>query len=305
MRRADPGIHLVAVGLDHLENDPRRAADWNRTVLEGIGTDIDCLSFHVYQPSEEGYLPSYDPRALYRAIVTAPLSVEDAILRMAAQIEATVPGRGVRVALDEWNVKLPPRPGASSMHEQSYTVRDSLYVAGMLNVFQRCCRVLGMANLAMLVNVLGAIAKADEDAPAELTPVGYPSLLYRDMERNVLRCRVTAPLYDSPALGLNISEKRQVPWLDASATRDEEGKRLVLSLVNRHPERGMRMSLSFSGFAELRPWRCRRLAGSNPLDRRPELTTPPPPEMHGAGTKVTLPPASLSVFEFESTQTSR
>ncbi|MBN1837546.1 MAG: hypothetical protein JW820_16945 [Spirochaetales bacterium] len=300
MRRTDPGIRLVAVGLDHLENDPRGAAEWNRTVLEGIGPEIDCLSFHVYQPSEEGYLASYDQRALYRSLVAAPLSVEDAILRIAAQIEAVVPGRGVRVALDEWNVKLPPRPGAASMHEQEYTVRDALYVAGMLNAFQRCCRVMGMANLAMLVNVLGAIAKVTHDEPAQLTPVGLPFLLYRDMEPTVLRCRVSSPCFDAPALGLNISAKGEVPWLDASATRDEAGRRLVLALVNRHPERGMRVSLSLAGFEGHRPTRCRRLAGRGPLDRRVELTAPPLPAKRGARAEVRLPPASLTVIELES-----
>jgi len=305
MKRVDPGIRLVAVGLDHLENDPRGAADWNGTVLAGIGAQIDCLSFHVYQPSEEGYLPDYDQRALYRSIVTAPLNVEDAILRMAAQIEALVPGRGVRIALDEWNVKLPPRPGAASMHEQEYTVRDALYVAGMLNVFQRSCRVMGMANLAMLVNVLGAIAKRGEAAPAELTPVGLPFLLYRDMEPNVLRCRVSSPCFAAPALGLNISAKSEVPWLDASATRDEAGRRLVLALVNRHPERSMRVSLSLSGFEGHRPSRCRRLAGRNPLDRRVELTSPPLPARRGARMEMPLPPASLTVVELESSQTAR
>ncbi len=73
----------MAVGLDMLAGDPRHAEDWNRTVLEGIGGQINHLSFHIYQPSEEGYQAEYDPETLYHNILSAPYSVEDALRRMA------------------------------------------------------------------------------------------------------------------------------------------------------------------------------------------------------------------------------
>jgi alpha-L-arabinofuranosidase len=294
MRAVDPEIRLVAVGLDHLENDPRNAAAWNATVLRGIGDRIDYISFHVYQPSEEGYRPYYDPETLYRQIVSAPLDVEAAIGRLHEQI-VEICGEGcVSIALDEWNVKLPPAKGARTMHEQQYTVRDSLHVAGMLNVFHRSCRALRMANLAMLVNVLPAIVKP-QDGPAEYTPIAYPFMLYATMERLALACRISGDGFDVPHLGLNIVEKTNVSWLDATATKNADGSRVVAALVNKHPTRRMKCRVSLTGFPELRTVSCRRLQGSAPLAQSAEIRDAGMPRMRGEDMMLTLPPASVTV----------
>ena len=304
MRAVDPTIAIVAVGREELEGDPRNAAEWNSTVLEALGDRIDYLSFHVYQPSEEGYRPFYDPQQLYEAIIAAPLSVEDAICRLATRIEAACPGKGVGVALDEWNVKFPPPAGAKSMHDQHYTLRDALYVGSMLNVFHRQCRALRLANLAMLVNVLPAIVKPDE-GPARFTPLAWPFMMYRNMEPIALECRIRAPAFAASALGLNISAKPGVPWLDATATRNAEGSRLVLGLLNRHPERRMRCSLELSHLPPMRSTRCRLLTGA-PLATDVAARAVRPPAVRsraGGGTQleITLPAASLAVIELDTT----
>ena len=298
MRAVDPDIRLVAVGLDQLDGDPRDAEQWNATVLRGLGDGINDLSFHVYQPSEEGYQPFYDPDQLYRQIVAAPLSVEDAVNRMASHMAELRPGHSVGIVLDEWNVKLPPPPGAKTMHEQEYTMRDALYVAAMLNVFHRTCNALTMANLAMLVNVLPAITKA-AGTPASFTPLAYPFVLYRAMEKLAVRVAVTGGAFHAPALGLNIDEKRDVPWLDATATRDADGRRLVVALVNRHPTRRMRSRLLLKGAPRMKARQCRELVARGPLSREPRLRTVAPPHLRGREMTTTLPPASVTVVELE------
>jgi len=263
MRTADPSIRLVAVGdgaFTDAADDP--ALRWNGMVLRAAGDLIDYLSFHIYQPSQEGWRESYDLEKLHHTVCAAPLDVEAIVGRMARQVEALAPRRGIRVALDEWNLWLAPPPEAATMHRVVYTLRDALYTAGMLNAFHRCANALTLANQAQLVNVLPAIVTDEQRAYA--TPIYYPFLMYRQMERLALRAAVRGPAFDSEAPG-NIAAHAQVPYLDVTATRDEAGRRIVLGVVNRHPERAIEVELTLRGLESLLPTQAWVLSGPNPL----------------------------------------
>ena len=60
----------------------------------------------------------------------------------------------IAVAYDEWNVWYRTDDGRL---EERYTLADALAVATYLNVFVRQCRIVRMANLAQLVNVIAPI----------------------------------------------------------------------------------------------------------------------------------------------------
>ena len=263
MRQADPNIRIVAVG-DGPHTDPPDdpARQWNEAVLREAGDLIDYLSFHIYQPNQEGWKESYDLEALHHTVCAAPLDVETIVARMARQIGALAPGRRIQVALDEWNLWLAPSPGAVTMHRLIYTMRDALYTAGMLNVFHRCCRTLTLANLAQLVNVLPAIVTDDKRAYA--TPLYYPFLMYRRMEKVALSAQVRGPTFNSEGLG-NIQAHRTVPYLDVTATRDAAGLRVVLGVINRHPTLPIEATIHLRGFGPLQPAQAWILSGPDPL----------------------------------------
>jgi len=263
MRQVDPTIQIVAVGDGpHTDRTDDPAVLWNEAVLREAGDLIDYLSFHIYQPNQEGWKETYEPDALHHTVCAAPLDVEAIVRRMARQTEALAPGRPIRVALDEWNLWLAPPPGAVTMHRLIYTQRDALYVAGMLNAFHRCCRTLALANLAQLVNVLPAIVT--DDSRAYATPLYYPFLMYRQMEKVALHAQVRGPTFDSEALG-NIQAHQGVPYLDVTATRDEAGQRLVLGVVNRHPTLPIEATIHWRGFGPLRTVRAWILAAPDSL----------------------------------------
>ncbi len=307
MHDIDPSIKLVAVGLDYLQDDPRGAIDWNRTVLEGIGDSIDYVSFHLYQPSEEGYREEYDPEVLYHSIVAAPHSAENAIIRMAEQIQFLKPNRPIGIALDEYNVKLPPPANAESMHDLTYTLRDGLYVAGMLNTFHRQCNMLKIANIALLVNTLPVIEKPPSQ-PAFPTPLYFPFKLYKQMESQALDVAIWSPYYQIGSLGLNIEASDQVPYLDITATRSPDGNRLVLGILNRHPLKTAKVMINLKGEGN-RAYRSRDswlMSGPDPLAAN-TIKTPnavgirrvkPAPSRYG-WLDVSLPAASLNVLTLE------
>jgi alpha-N-arabinofuranosidase len=263
MRKADPSIRLVAVGDGpHTDRPDDPARLWNEVVLREAGDLADYLSFHTYQPNQEGWKESYDVNVLHHTVCAAPLDVEAVVGRMAKQIDTLAPGRRIQVALDEWNLWLAPPPGAATMHRLIYTLRDALYTAGMLNVFHRCCPTLALANLAQLVNVLPAIVTDEQRAYA--TPIYYPFWMYRQMEKLALHVQVHGPTFDSEELG-NIQAHQGVPYLDVTATRDAAGLRVVLGVVNRHPSLSIQTNIHLRGCGPLRTARAWILSGPNPL----------------------------------------
>ncbi len=307
MREQDPTIKLVAVGLDHLEGDPRGAADWNRTVLAGLGDRVDYLSFHVYQPSEEGYRERYDPEQLYHSIMAAPHSTEAAINRMAATIREAAPGRDIGIALDEYNVKFPPGPDARSMHDLTYALRDGLYAAGMLNAFHRQCQNLKIANIALLVNVLPVIVNP-ENGPAFPTPLYFPFKLYSRMENLALSVTHWSPFFEAEGLGLNINPQDQVPYIDLTATRSEDAARVVVGLTNRHPLKPARLMVYLKGEEKKTYQATEALLMSGPAPLAVNTSESPetvggrqvkPPEVRFDWMDVRMPPASLMVVVLE------
>jgi len=303
MRAADPNIKIVAVGdkvLSDQANDPGRL--WNETVLSRCADQMDYLSFHLYQPDQSGWQESYDPDALHHIVCAAPLDAEAIIQRIAAQIQRAAPRRKIQIAFDEWNLWLTPPPGASSMHKLNYNLRDALYVAGMLNVFQRQCKTLTLANLAQMVNVLPLIVTNERKSYA--TPLYYPFLMAQNMEKLALKVEMKkVPTYSTQALG-NIAALSNVPYLDIAATRDEARSRLVLSFINRHPAKRAHINVNFEHFSSLKASKAWVLNAPNPSlvnsfdephavrSREIELS-----KTRARGhIRLDLPPASLSVM---------
>ena len=300
MRAADPTIRIVVVGNGILSDDPADVGrGWNEAVLRQLGDQIDAISFHIYTPGEEGWRERYDPYDLHHLVCAAPLSIETMIRRMAAQAAILAPWRKIGVALDEWNLQFPPVAGAASMHYQPYTMRDALYVAGMLNAFQRQCNDLVVANLAQLVNVLPLIVTTERRAFA--TPLYYPFQLYSRMERLALQVQKDGLVFNTDALG-NVAAQREVPYLDATATCDPMRQKLVLGLINRHPDRKARVTVRLHGFEPLAVSAGWLLAAPDALAANTEEdpTQVQPRVMHApAGMRdhltITLPPACLAV----------
>ncbi|MCJ7624777.1 MAG: hypothetical protein MUO76_14850 [Anaerolineaceae bacterium] len=304
MREVDPTIQIVAVGdkvLTDKEDDPGRL--WNETILRAAGDLIDHISFHLYQPDREGWREWYDQEELHQIVCAAPLDAERIIQRIAAQIKTLQPDRDIHIALDEWNIWLPPPEDAVSVHRLDYSMRDALYAAGMLNVFQRQCQVVSVANLAQLVNVLPLIVTDEEHAYA--TPLYYPFQLYGQMERICLQAEVVGKHYDTPALG-TIGALNDVPYFDVSATCDADQKKIVLGLVNRHPTSRVFLNIALSGFEDMElagGWVMRH---SDPLATNsfddPENVKPEKVEMPARGGKkfkLDLPPASISILKMK------
>ena len=231
MRWVDPTIKLVAAGTDN---------EWNYEVLKTAGTHIDYISVHPYYHCED-----------YYTLVACPLEAEMKLTSLSNLIGAiTAPKqRKVEIAVDEWNVW-----HKEAIHEnglmQKLCLMDGLFAAGMFHVFHRMCNIVTMANFCDLTNCLPAIVTSEDDL--YVNPIYLAFELYTKHTGNIALKSVVQ--VDSYNVGEILRDKKEVfkvehvPYLDCSATLDEENNRLSISVINRHKEQDIECQIELQGF---------------------------------------------------------
>ncbi len=304
MKAVDPQIKVIAVGNDpHTDFPEDPAALWNKTVLEGLGADIDYLSWHIYQPEKSGWKDSYDPLELFRAVCAASIDIENVIGRVERQIRQYANGHQVLQAVDEWNLWLPPREKNVSMHRVTYTMRDALYVSSALITFMKHGSTVGMANLAQLVNVLPLIQT--DAAGAIATPIFYPFILFSQVHNEILTSVIDCEHFESQQIDQNMQAHSSVPYLDGIAAINENRDSVTLVLVNRYPLERLSISIDLGLSEDFKPAHTLEIKGKSPESfntfQKPfnvRISDADHPKADGKDWKITLKPCSVYFVEF-------
>jgi alpha-N-arabinofuranosidase len=225
LRRFDSTIELVGCGRNGW-------SDWDRVVVDGLVRYVDYHSIHIYTGSDD-----------YWSNVLAPHQAERSLRLCAALIDRArhVQGvdREIGIAYDEWNVWYRERGDTSGLEER-YNLADALAVATFLNIFVRACQSLRIANLAQLVNVIAPIFTSREGL--FLQTIYHPLRLAVEhvqavaLDPTVVCDTVT---HVDPPGGVRphrIGDLGPFKLLDVAATRDADGRRITLTVVNRSPD---------------------------------------------------------------------
>jgi len=146
----------------------------------------------------------------------------------------------VAIAADEWNIWFRSwfKRGDPHKLEEVYNLRDALWVASSLNIFHRMCRTVKLANLAQLVNVIAPIMTNKTGLVLQTTY--FPFQLYAEHSGNVA--------LDAFVRSDTFPKMPEVPYIDVSATTDENNRKLTLAIVNRHPTAGIAVDIEIEGF---------------------------------------------------------
>lgn len=263
MKCVDPDIKLIACGA----NNP----EWDRTVLESLWyygiTDsniIDYISIHCYAGDDSYYALLAAPQMMDRDLRT----LEDIIMSLQKKFDSL---QRPAIAFDEWNVwyrKQVNRREASKkfregedLADEFYNLRDALCVGCVLNLFHRHADWVKMANMAQLVNVIAPIFATSKGSYYQ--PIYWPMKLYRNLHHNIaleIRCEVeTYNVNDAPEIIDPIEEFRtgklsyykkeqNVPYLDVSATCNEDKKKVTISVINRHHAEGIETLIDLGNY---------------------------------------------------------
>jgi alpha-L-arabinofuranosidase len=226
-----PGAELIAVGLED-DGLPEMGLDpgWNVAFLGALGPDLDLVdhfSLHRYWV-HGGPETGFDEDDYYALLAEAD-GMERLVERVAGLLaEAAKPGHPIKIAFDEWGVWHPEArdwgPGdvarrSPTTFEQANTLRDALAAGVAFEGFHRQCRVLSMANIAQVVNVLQAVLMT-EGSVLVRTPTYHAFALHRvHLGAEALRVEVAG------------AAAKATPHVTATASTDGDGT--AVTLINR------------------------------------------------------------------------
>jgi alpha-N-arabinofuranosidase len=248
MKVVDPSIKIIAVGAD----DP----DWDLEVVKTAGKYVDYISNHQYLGSDD-----------YYETVASVYWVKKRLEVLNSVIETAQPllreEERVKIAFDEWNISY--RSNQENDLEENYALKDGLFAAGVFITLHKLCRSVTMANLAQLVNVLGAIHT--DKGGLYLTPIYRAfELFVNHTGEIVLDTLVKSETYHIEVkahFGRREFKLANVPYLDASVSLNRGKDKLYIAAVNYHKEEDIECPIFLEGFSPSAEAKVYELNGPN------------------------------------------
>jgi alpha-N-arabinofuranosidase len=257
MRGTDRRIKLLAAALP--------AESWTLPLLKAAGRLLDYVSIHDYFVWGRGDTPYLD--CMMRT--EAP---EADIQRTIKTLEKAGFGGGrIGIAFDEWNLRGWYHPGLGNFRRGAvmnykerrqndvasyYTMADALFSACFLNTCLRHCDIVKMANFSPIVNTRGAVFVHDKGI------VKRTSYHVFWMYTHLLEANISPVKVDCEAL---TNGKARVPVLDAVLTVSNDGRRRVLAVVNKSPDKSVSLDVAALG-VKSGSLKATVLAGASPND---------------------------------------
>ncbi len=202
--------------------------DWTEGVMavthQGSGKDhgfMDGLSLHYYTHPEgwmiKGSSTDFDEKVWYKTL-SKTLYIEDLIRQHTAVMDRYDRKHRVGLIIDEWGTWYTCEPGTNPgfLYQQN-TMRDALVAGINLNIFNKHCDRVKMANIAQMVNVLQAVILTEGEKMI-LTPTYHVFHMYQHHQE--------AELLDSymETKDIGVEENYMVPNLSESVSRGEDGR---------------------------------------------------------------------------------
>jgi len=251
MKIVDPTIKVIAVGADEPE--------WDLEVIKTTAkyNPIDYISNHQYLGSDDYY---ETVASVYW--VRKRLEVLKSVIEIAQPVLREE--ERVKIAFDEWNIWYRSNPGNDL--EENYALKDGLFAAGVFITMHKLCQSVTMANLAQLVNVLGAIHT--DKGGLYLTPIYRAfELFVNHTGEIVLDALVKSETYDIEAKAFLDQQRKlklsDVPYLDASVSLNRNKDKLYIAAVNFHKEKDIECPIFLEGFSPKKEGKVYELNGSD------------------------------------------
>ncbi len=215
---------------------------WTETLMRQAGKKMNGLSLHSYtlcgdEWEEKGSATDFTREEYYKTLVRAA-EMDEKVTGHSAIMDRYDPEKKVALIVDEWGTWFDVEPDTNPgfLYQQN-TMRDAMVAALTLNIFNRHCDRVYMANIAQTVNVLQAIILTEGERMV-LTPTYHVFDLYRHhMDARELDCFV-----DAAQVG---EGKWQMPEITASAS--EKDGRVTLTLANLNAEEAAEVTVALNG----------------------------------------------------------
>ncbi len=225
---------------------------WTEVLMEKAGQEqafggryMDGLALHYYTAvkrlpdgSRVGSATQFD-EAEWIEIVSKGLFMDELVRRHSTIMDKYDPAKKVALIVDEWGTWYAVEPGTHPrfLYQQN-TMRDAIVAATTLDIFNKYCDRVRMANIAQTVNVLQAMILTQNEKML-LTPSYHVFEMY-------------AVHQDATMVPVDIQSERyelagySVPAVSASASVDADGK-LHLTLSNANPNQSVALKAFVRG----------------------------------------------------------
>ncbi len=221
---------------------------WMETLMRdgNPGRTFQGISLHYYTVchnwGQKGSATQFDEKD-YFTTMKKTLFMDELLDKHIRIMDEYDPENRVGLIVDEWGNWHDVEPGTNPgfLYQQN-TVRDALVASVNLDLFNKYCRRVKMANIAQTINVLQAMILTKDDQMVK-TPSYYVFKMYT--------VHHDATLLPSDILCENYSmDNESVPALSATASKDESGK-IHVTITNLNPNKNIDVSCDLRGMSKV------------------------------------------------------
>lgn len=235
VKNYDSNRKVLKLAVGPNEND----YEWTETLLKECFKSwgsrnnnhgfMDGLTLHYYTVptgvwDAKGSATDFDDKLWYKTLAKT-LVIDEYISKHSAIMDRYDPEKQIGLMVDEWGTWYDVEPGTNPgfLFQQS-TIRDALVAGINLNIFNKHCDRVKMANVAQVVNVLQSVILTEGDQMIK-TPTYHVFKMYSAHQNNTL----VESSIETTKIGLE--DDFLVPNLTESVSKDESGK-IHITLTN-------------------------------------------------------------------------
>ncbi len=217
---------------------------WTETLMKDPQTrnSFQGLSLHYYTVrgdwSNKGSATDFS-EADWFTTMQKTLKMDEFIRKHSEIMDKYDPEKTKGLIVDEWGNWHDVEPGTNPgfLYQQN-TLRDALVAAVTLNIFNKHCDRVKMANIAQTVNVLQSVILTDGDRMVR-TPTYYVFKMYKvHHDATLVPFRISSEDYSV--------DDQSIPAIHASCSKGENGI-MHLTMANLNPNNGTNMECIVEG----------------------------------------------------------
>lgn len=219
--------------------------NWTKVLMEKGRNNMNALSLHYYTIAGESWNNKSAATGfnedLYFSGLKKALRMDEYVTRHSIIMDQFDKSKKVALFVDEWGIWTDVEPGTNPGHLfQQNSMRDALIASNTLDILNKHCDRVRMANIAQVVNVLQAMILTNGNQMV-LTPTYHVFKMYNvHQDATLLPSSLFTEKYKHG--------EDEIPAISSSTSVDKNGK-IHVTISNVNPTREIKLEINLSGKA--------------------------------------------------------